>query len=125
MQDTQEYQLKISLCKRCIYIYKDVIRLLGYPSYVTLLESVEHQTLAIIPCEESHAMAFKVPENYSVVKKDMRIWSKGYVNELRERYCVEPGEHYILDGVYVPKHNAVVFRFPQYRSHGFVVYNSI
>ena len=79
MQDTQEYQLKISLCKRSIYIYKDVIRLLGYPAYVTILESVGHQTLAILPCDESHAMAFKVPDNYSVIKRDMRIWSKGYV----------------------------------------------
>lgn len=124
MQEMQEYQLKISLCKRSIYIYKDVIRLLGFPAYVTILESVGHQTLAILPCDESHAMAFKVPDNYSVIKRDMRIWSKGYVNGLRERYCVEPNAHYTLEGVYNPKHNAVVFLFPQYKSHGFIVYTN-
>ena len=124
MQDTQEYQLKISLCKRSIYIYKDVIRLLGYPAYVTILESVGHQTLAILPCDESHAMAFKVPDNYSVIKRDMRIWSKEYVQGLRNRYCMDSGMSYTLSGVYVDKLNAVVFRFPIYRRHGFIVYNN-
>ena len=124
MQDTQEYQLKISLCKRSIYIYKDVIRLLGYPTYVTIMESVGHQTLAILPCDESHAMAFKVPDNYSVIKRDMRIWSKEYVQGLRNRYCMDSGMSYTLSGVYVDKLNAVVFRFPIYKRHGFIVYNN-
>ena len=124
IQETQELIPKIRIAEEYIYIHRSLIRLLGKPGYITLLENEAHQTVAIIPCDESHTMAFKVPEKHSDTKRDMRIWSKEYVQGLRSRYCLEPGVSYTLSGVYIAKHNAVVFRFPQYRSHGFIVYTN-
>lgn len=127
MQGTQELIPKIHIGNENIYIHKSVIRVLGSPAYITLLQNEAQQTLVIIPCEASHTMAFKVPEGYSDTTKrtTFRIWSKEFIHDLRERYCMEDSETYTLSGIYVEKHNAVVFRFQQYRSHGFVVYNSI
>ncbi len=125
VQEAQKLIPKIHIADEYIYIHKSLIRMLGNPKYITLLENELRQTVAIIPCDETHTMAFKVPANYAVCKRDMRICSKEYVQGLRNRYCMDSGMNYTLSGVYVDRLNAAVFRFPIYRRNGFIVHNGL
>lgn len=125
MSEIHQSKPNIRISEEHLNVYKTVIRVLGSPAYITLLENEKRHTLAIIPCDEKHEMAFKVPEDLlSRRKAEFRIHSKEFVLHLRERYCLRPDESCVLEGRYAEKLNAVIFRFHCYRRNGFVVYEN-
>ncbi len=112
MKDSRNLTPKISVTEDRIYIYRDVIRLLGNPAFVCLLENEDRHSIAFSPCEESHAMSFRVPERLLAGEKcDFRIHCKDFIAGLKERYHLTDEAKYIVLGKYVPEHNAVAFCF--------------
>lgn len=41
---------------------EDVIRILGSPAYICILQRKDRQSIAITPCAAEHPMSFKVPD---------------------------------------------------------------
>ena len=41
---------------------KDVIRVLGSPTYICVLQRKDRKSIAITPCTAEHPMSFKVPD---------------------------------------------------------------
>ena len=67
--------LTISAKQSQLTISKDVIRILGSPSYVCVLQGKDKQSVAVACCEASHPMSFKVPENLLMDNIDIcTVW---------------------------------------------------
>ena len=94
--------LTISAKQSQLTISKDVIRILGSPSYVCVLQGKDKQSVAVACCEASHPMSFKVPEN-------LRICSQQFINRLVEANNFSPLEFHRVEGKYLSELNAVVF----------------
>ena len=46
---------------RRMNVGKDVIRVLGSPAYICVLQRKDRKAIAITPCAAEHPMSFKVP----------------------------------------------------------------
>ena len=46
---------------RRMNVGKDVIRILGSPAYICVLQRKDRKSIAITPCAAEHPMSFKVP----------------------------------------------------------------
>ena len=47
---------------RRMNVGKDVIRILGSPAYICVLQRKDRKSIAITPCATEHPMSFKVPD---------------------------------------------------------------
>ena len=47
---------------RRLNVGKDVIRILGSPAYICVLQRKDRKSIAITPCAAEHPMSFKVPD---------------------------------------------------------------
>ena len=47
---------------RRMNVGKDVIRVLGSPAYICVLQRKDRKAIAITPCAAEHPMSFKVPD---------------------------------------------------------------
>ena len=47
---------------RRMNVGKDVIRVLGSPTYICVLQRKDRKSIAITPCAAEHPMSFKVPD---------------------------------------------------------------
>lgn len=47
---------------RRMNVGKDVIRVLGSPTYICVLQRKDRKSIAITPCTAEHPMSFKVPD---------------------------------------------------------------
>ena len=47
---------------RRMNVGKDVIRILGSPAYICVLQRKDRKSIAITPCAAEHPMSFKVPD---------------------------------------------------------------
>jgi hypothetical protein len=95
----------------CINVGRDVVRALGYPSHICILEYDKWQVMAITPCDESDPLSFQVPEGFPDGKmKKFRIYSQSLVREIIEDCKFNLGEVYNLKGEYIEAMNAVLFR---------------
>lgn len=96
---------------RCVYLGRDVIRLLGKPAFVCLLVSDDRTKIALVPCEERHLMSFKVPENMFEKngRGQMRIHSKQFVESTLIGAGLDKEGTYRVTGIFENKHNAVIF----------------
>lgn len=102
--------LTISAKQSQLTISKDVIRILGSPSYVCVLQGKDKQSVAVACCEASHPMSFKVPENLLMDNRcNMRICSQQFIDRLVEANNFSPLEFHRVEGKYLPELNAVVF----------------
>lgn len=94
----------------CINVGRDVIRKLGYPAYICILESDKQHTIAIKPCDDNVMPSFKVPEGFPENRqKKFRIYSQGLVLEIMDGYGLEKGRRYTLKGELDEEINGVVF----------------
>ena len=102
--------LTISAKQSQLTISKDVIRILGSPSYVCVLQVNDNQSVAVACCEASHTMSFKVQENLLIDNRcNMRIFSQQFINRLVEANNFSPLEFHRVEGKYLSGLNAVVF----------------
>ena len=60
---------------RRMNVGKDVIRILGSPAYICILQRKDRQSIAITPCAAEHPMSFKVPDRLLTDVPDEDQWS--------------------------------------------------
>lgn len=93
-----------------IHIYKDVIRVMGVPSFISFRVNKDMDSLMILPCEERDELSFRVPEDilFSPNRK-MRIISMNFVGGLMIMNGMDTNRTYRVEGYYLESKNAVVF----------------
>lgn len=96
--------------RNTINIGIDVIRLLGEPKYVCLLQSHEGDSVAITPCERENNMSFEVPARFLVDRNSkFQIHSKQFVRTVLTSCGMDPNNTYVFAGESDADRNAVVF----------------
>ena len=105
-------KLRISFYGRqkCVQIGKDVVRVLGAPSYLSIRINPEFDSILVESAEEKHKLSFKVPEDiFKNKNRQMVISSISFVNGVMTQNELDLKETYQIEGVYSEKNNAVVF----------------
>jgi len=104
--------LEISIYGRInvIYIGKDVLRVIGAPSHICLKINKEMDSFAVMPCEPTEPMAFKIPDDIMLnTRKQMKVTSQSFVIGLLSINGLEFEHTYKISGIYSENNNAVVF----------------
>ena len=96
--------------KSLIHIGKDVLRVLGAPSYVCFKVNQDMSSFIVAPSEEKETLSFKVPDNiYLDNNVMMRVTSQSFVVGLLAMNNIDSDHTYRIAGTYSEKNNAVVF----------------
>lgn len=96
--------------KECISIGRDVIRVLGYPNYISILKNDAQKAIAITQSQSREVLSFKVPEGFPDEKKKMfRVYSQAFTSDLMEAYQLDRTQSHAFLGRYVKEYDAVVF----------------
>lgn len=86
---------------RRMNVGKDVIRILGSPAYICILQRKDRQSIAITPCAAEHPMSFKVPDRLLTDGQcRMRINGVQFVQALLEANGLAAGKDYQFKGRY-------------------------
>lgn len=105
-------RLEISIYGRinAIHIGKDVLRVIGAPSHICLKINREMDSFAVMPCEPTEPMAFRIPDGIMFSnRKQMKVTSQSFVIGLLSVNGLEVGHTYKISGIYSENNNAVVF----------------
>lgn len=95
---------------RYIMLNRYSVIMLGVPQYICMLIGNNRQSLAFAPCEEKHAMSFKVADNFiDAHKAAFRIYSKSFVDWLVKVNNFEDEMTHNIEGIYDKENNCVVF----------------
>lgn len=114
MNDNKHSELSISILAKIntIRVHKNVIRALRNPDYICLRVNEDMSSIAILPCESSDLMSFRVPEGLLENQRaDMRIFSKSFIQTVLSRNGLETQATYSLFGKYLEGNNAIIFSF--------------
>ncbi len=114
-------KLEISIYGRInvIHIGKDVLRVIGAPSYICLKINKKMDSFVVMPCEMTEPMAFKVPEDIMLnTRKQMKVTSQSFVIGLLSINELEFEHTYKISGIYSENNNAVVFNMSDIRIFG-------
>ena len=88
---------------RRMNVGKDVIRILGSPAYICVLQRKDRKSIAITPCAAEHPMSFKVPD---------RLLTDGQcrmmIQLLLEANGLAAGKDHQFKGRYDAEKNAVI-----------------
>lgn len=117
---TREVRVGISIqgYHRTVCIGKDVIRLLGTPSHVSLRINENGSRIVIEPCAADDVMSFKVPEKlFSDHRCVFRITSKQFVHSIMELNGMDMMLSYTIPGMYSEKQNVACFDLSQHCLH--------
>ncbi|MDD3337166.1 MAG: hypothetical protein PHI98_16915 [Eubacteriales bacterium] len=96
--------------RRSIYLWRDVVRVLGAPKYVSIRVNQEYDSFAVTPGEANGYMSFLVPDGLSSAKQPaVGIHSSRFCEELIAMNDLTVGESYRIEGHYSEKNNAVIF----------------
>lgn len=112
MEKGRVMRLRITVMPRKgqIHIGKDVIRIIGSPDYVCLMQREDKQTIAIGSCGKQHPMSFKVPGRLFIDGGcGMRITSSRFIGHLIESNNLSMIENKVIEGKYDSEINAVIF----------------
>ena len=94
---------------RRMNVGKDVIRILGSPAYICILQRKDRQSIAITPCAAEHPMSFKVPDRLLTDGQcRMRINGVQFVQALLEANGLAAGKDYQFKGRYEAEKNSVI-----------------
>lgn len=98
----------------CINVGRAVVRLLGCPEYVCILESDRQHTIAFAPCDDSVVLSFKIPDRFPEDRtRKFRIYSQSLVMEIMKNYDLDAGHSYTLKGKLDEAMNAVIFNLDE------------
>ena len=93
-----------------IQVAKDVVRVLGAPTYISLRVNQNMDSILIEGAEEKNKLSFKVPSDLCLNgNRQMVITSLSFVNGFMIHNKLDLSETYRVDGIYSEKNNAVVF----------------
>ena len=88
---------------------KDVIRVLGSPTYICVLQRKDRKSIAITPCTAEHPMSFKVPDRL-LTDGQCRMMINGiqFIQALLEANELAVGKDHQFKGRYEAEKNAVI-----------------
>lgn len=94
---------------RRMNVGKDVIRVLGSPTYICVLQRKDRKSIAITPCTAEHPMSFKVPDRL-LTDGQCRMMINGiqFIHALLETNDLAVGKDHRFKGRYDAEKNAVV-----------------
>ncbi len=93
-----------------INIGRETIRMLNYPSHITILQCKRNRSFAVFPCSPRHVMSFATPENFLVNRnRKFTITSKEYTHDLMKSCDLECDKTYQFIGVHEEAKHRVVF----------------
>ena len=96
--------------KRSIYLWEDVLRVLGTPKYISIRVNQDYNSFAVMPGEPNGYMSFKVPDSPNNARKPaLGIHSSRFCEELITVNELNTGASYRIEGHYSAKNNAVIF----------------
>ena len=101
---------EISLIRELAQIRKEhVIRVLGSPAYICVLQRKDRKAIAITPCAAEHPMSFKVPGRL-LTDGQCRMMINGiqFIQVLLEANGLAAGKDHQFKGRYDAEKNAVV-----------------
>ena len=96
---------------RRMNVGKDVIRILGSPAYICVLQRKDRKSIAITPCTAEHPMSFKVPDRL-LTDGQCRMMINGiqFIQVLLEANGLAAGkDHQLKDGM-MPRKMQLSFR---------------
>lgn len=101
--------------KDSLNISRDVIRILGFPKFITIrIKDKSH--FAVVPSGIKEQMSFAVPKNlFNTKSGQFRIASKGFVTTILAENNLDKNVTYIIKGDYSETENAVFFSMENYR----------
>ena len=94
---------------RRMNVGKDVIRILGSPAYICVLQRKDRKAIAITPCAAEHPMSFKVPDRL-LTDGQCRMMINGiqFIQVLLEANGLAAGKDHQFKGRYDAEKNAVI-----------------
>ena len=94
---------------RRMNVGKDVIRILGSPAYICVLQRKDRKSIAITPCAAEHPMSFKVPDRL-LTDGQCRMMINGiqFIQALLEANGLAAGKDHQFKGRYDAEKNAVI-----------------
>ena len=94
---------------RRMNVGKDVIRVLGSPTYICVLQRKDRKSIAITPCTAEHPMSFKVPDRL-LTDGQCRMMINGiqFIQALLEANGLAAGKDHQFKGRYDAEKNAVI-----------------
>lgn len=94
---------------RRMNVGKDVIRILGSPAYICVLQRKDRKSIAITPCAAEHPMSFKVPDKL-LTDGQCRMMINGiqFIQVLLEANGLAAGKDHQFKGRYDAEKNAVI-----------------
>ena len=94
---------------RRMNVGKDVIRVLGSPAYICVLQRKDRKAIAITPCAAEHPMSFKVPDRL-LTDGQWRMMINGiqFIQVLLEANGLAAGKDHQFKGRYDAEKNAVI-----------------
>ena len=105
-----DLQISINGSWYSIRIHKSIIRALGSPEYIGLRVNEAISSIAILPCQSTDFMSFRVPDDFVGTKKvDFKIYSKGFVTGILEKCRLNTNACYLIYGRHLENNNAIVF----------------
>lgn len=116
MNDHKPIELSISILAkfRTIRVHKNVIRALKNPEFVCLRVNEDMSSIAILPCESSDLMSFRVPDGLLENQRtEMRIYSKSFIQTILSRNGLDTQASYSLHGKFLEGSNAIIFSFSE------------
>lgn len=115
---TRKPKIEISIqgYQNVISIGKDVVRLLGSPTYVCLRIHTDGSRIILAPCAADDVMSFKVPENlFKNHRTVFRLHSKQFVHSLMMENGMDRTLSYTVPGFYNEKQNVACFDLKENR----------
>ena len=94
---------------RRMNVGKDVIRVLGSPAYICVLQRKDRKSIVITPCTAEQPMSFKVPDRL-LTDGQCRMMINGiqFIHALLETNGLAVGKDHQFKGRYDAEKNAVV-----------------
>ena len=105
----EEFYNGLTLDDERMNVGKDVIRILGSPAYICILQRKDRQSIAITPCAAEHPMSFKVPDRL-LTDGQCRMMINGiqFIQALLEANGLAAGKDHQFKGRYDAEKNAVI-----------------
>ena len=98
-----------------IHICRDIIRILGFPKYISL-KIKGNKYIAILPCDVKEFMSFLVPLNlFSDKNGQFKITSKDFITSTFCKNNLDINKSYLIAGDYSEKENVVFFNMENHR----------
>ncbi len=94
-----------------INVGRETIRMLNYPTHITILHGKNMRYFAVLPCEERFVLSFATPENFLKNKNiKFTIHSKEYTHDLMKSCGLSTDRTYQFIGVYVVESSSKLLR---------------